>query len=91
MASKNLIKNVIKKNEDGTLDTPIPFGATFSEVIDSRSSVGKNFTLSQFYDNYDSFMNSAIFTYRGPNTPTNTHVGIWIDTSETNQDAEYLN
>ena len=85
MATIDLVKSVAIKREDGTLDPEIKqFGVTFKDVIDDRGSKG-NYTLAQFFDNYDAFMKNSFFVYRGNTEPDNTKIALWIDTSTNNQ------
>lgn len=77
-----LVKTVAVKNEEGTLGNDYKFGTTFEEVIDGRASKG-GYSLAQFFDNYMDFMNNSFFVYRGENEVTNTKMGVWIDTGET--------
>lgn len=85
MAVKSFIKKVGQKAKDGSLTMPYSeFGVGFDNVVDTRSGKG-NYSLAQFFDNYINYMNNATFVYTGKTQPTNTHVGIWIDTSSSNQ------
>ena len=84
MATSNLVKSVAVKKEDGNMDTERFFGVNFDHVIDERASKG-NYTLAQFFDNYDAFMKNSFFVYRGNTKPTNTKIALWIDTSTNNQ------
>lgn len=85
MATKPLVKDVGIKQENGLAPDPYyKFGAAFSEIIDDRSGRG-NYTLAQFFDDYTEFMKTTTFVYSGANKPVNKHVGIWIDTSQSNQ------
>lgn len=85
MADTILVKEVAVKQDDGTLGSYQKLGGTFREIIDDRNNKG-NFTLEQFFDNYLDFMQNTTFVYTGIDKPANTHVGIWIDTSKTNQE-----
>lgn len=87
MASKNVVNKVYQKDEAGLLDSGHAIGATFSDVVDSRSSKG-NYSLEQFFDNYLDFMSNSFFVYYGENTPKNNHVALWIDTARTNQTGQ---
>lgn len=89
MAQKNLVREVIRKNDDGTLEASQIIGASFDDVIDTRANKG-NYTLSQFFDNYIDYMNNTTFVSRGTVSPANTHIGVWIDETQTNQDENYL-
>lgn len=83
--TKNLVTKLTTKREDGTLDPEIKqFGVTFKNVVDDRGSKG-NYTLAQFFDNYDAFMKNSFFVYRGSTVPDNTRIALWIDTSTNNQ------
>lgn len=86
MAEQNLIREVAVKQDDGTMGSYTKIGSTFSEVVDTRSGNG-NYSLAQFFDNYLDFMNNTTFVYTGTDTPSNSHVGFWIDTSKTNHDS----
>lgn len=85
MAVKSFVKKVGKKAKDGSLTLPYSeFGVGFENVVDTRRGKG-NYSLAQFFDNYMDFMKNTTFVYTGKTQPTNTHVGIWIDTSSSNQ------
>ena len=85
MAIKSFVKKVGKKAKDGSLTLPYSeFGVGFDNVVDTRMDKG-NYSLAQFFDNYMDFMKNTTFVYTGKTQPTNTHVGIWIDTSSSNQ------
>ena len=85
MAVKSFIKKVGQKAKDGSLTLPYSeFGVGFDNVVDTRSGKG-NYSLAQFFDNYMDYMKNTTFVYIGKTQPTNTHVGIWIDTSSSNQ------
>jgi hypothetical protein len=85
MAVKSFIKKVGQKAKDGSLTLPYSeFGVGFDNVVDTRSGKG-NYSLAQFFDNYMDYMKNTTFVYTGKTQPTNTHVGIWIDTSSSNQ------
>lgn len=85
MAVKSFVKKVGQKAKDGSLTLPYSeFGVGFENVVDTRSDKG-NYSLAQFFDNYMDFMKNTTFVYTGKTQPTNTHVGIWIDTSSSNQ------
>ena len=87
MATSNLVSKLTVKKEDGNLDREIKqFGVTFKNVIDDRGSKG-NYTLAQFFDNYDAFMKNSFFVYRGNIEPDNQRIALWIDTRYTNQDG----
>lgn len=80
MATKQLIKDVYLKGEDGQISSPVKIGTTFKEIVDDRSTKG-NYTLEQFFDNYLEFMQNGKFIYYGSDTPKNHNVALWIDTS----------
>lgn len=85
MAVKSFVKKVGQKAKDGSLTMPYSeFGVGFENVVDTRSGKG-NYSLAQFFDNYMDYMKNTTFVYTGKTQPTNTHVGIWIDTSSSNQ------
>lgn len=85
MATKSFVKKVGEKAKDGSLTTPYSeFGVGFDNVVDTRSGKG-NYSLAQFFDNYIDYMKNTTFVYTGKVQPKNTHVGIWIDTSSSNQ------
>ena len=85
MAVKSFVKKVGQKAKDGSLTMPYSaFGVGFENVVDTRRDKG-NYSLAQFFDNYMDFMKNTTFVYTGKTQPTNTHVGIWIDTSSSNQ------
>ena len=85
MAVKSFVKKVGQKAKDGSLTLPYSeFGVGFENVVDTRSDKG-NYSLAQFFDNYMDYMKNTTFVYTGKTQPTNTHVGIWIDTSSSNQ------
>lgn len=83
MATTNYVKQVSVKQDNGSLGSAYKIGAGFSDIVDTRADNG-NYTLEQFFDNYISFMKNTTFVYTGTTVPTNTHVGIWIDTSVNN-------
>lgn len=82
MADKNItiVRQVSEKNENGTLNDPVPIGATFETVVDTRATKG-NHTLAQFFDSYIDFMTNADFVYKGATEPTNGKTAVWVDTS----------
>ena len=85
MAVKSFVKKVGQKAKDGSLTLPYSeFGVGFENVVDTRKDKG-NYYLAQFFDNYMDYMKNTTFVYTGKTQPTNTHVGIWIDTSSSNQ------
>ena len=85
MAVKSFVKKVGQKAKDGSLTLPYSeFGVGFDNVVDTRKDKG-TYSLAQFFDNYMDYMKNTTFVYTGKTQPTNTHVGIWIDTSSSNQ------
>ena len=52
-------------------------------MIDTSSG----YSLSQFFMNYQSFLDSANFVYAGDTEPANHHIALWLDTAHTNQDS----
>ena len=85
MAVKSFVKKVGQKAKDGSLTMPYSeFGVGFENVVDTRKDKD-NYSLAQFFDNYMDYMKNTTFVYTGKTQPTNTHVGIWIDTSSSNQ------
>lgn len=85
MAVKSFVKKVGQKAKDGSLTMPYSeFGVGFENVVDTRKDKG-HYSLAQFFDNYMDYMKNTTFVYTGKTQPTNTHVGIWIDTSSSNQ------
>lgn len=78
MAEKNVVNQVVYKNDKGELVGYTDVGARFDGVVDSES----NYSLKQFYDNYVDFMKNACFMYAGNTQPKNSHVLLWIDTNE---------
>lgn len=85
MAVKSFVKKVGQKAKDGSLTMPYSeFGVGFENVVDTRRDKS-NYSLAQFFDNYMDFMKNTTFVYTGKTQPANTHVGIWIDTSSSNQ------
>ena len=85
MAVKSFVKKVGQKAKDGSLTLPYSeFGVGFENVVDTRKDKG-NYSLAQFFDNYMDYMKNTTFVYTGKTQPTTTHVGIWIDTSSSNQ------
>ena len=85
MAVKSFVKKVGQKAKDGSLTLPYSeFGVGFENVVDTRKDKD-NYSLAQFFDNYMDYMKNTTFVYTGKTQPTNTHVGIWIDTSSSNQ------
>lgn len=85
MASKKIVQEIYEKGDDGLLSNAYKIGASFKEVVDSRSGKG-NYSLEQFFDNYVEFMKNSQFVYMGATKPQNSHVVIWLDTNKTNQD-----
>lgn len=89
MAQLNLVNQVGVKNDSGEMGAFQNIGTSFANIIDTRTNRG-NYSLEQFFDNYMNFLKTATFIYSGPTQPTNTHIGIWLDTNKTNQDADIL-
>lgn len=83
MAEATVVREVYVKQEDGSISSPHAIGSSFQNIIDDRPGQD-GYTLAQFFDNYKDFMRNTTFVYTGPVKPTNTHVGIWIDTSSSN-------
>lgn len=80
--TKNYLKTVAEKNKDGILGSDISIGVSSVNVVDTRD--GKTpYRLSQFIDNYLSFMNENVFVYSSDDgvVPVNQHIGVWIDGS----------
>ena len=85
MAVKSFVKMVGQKAKDGSLTLPYSeFGVGFENVVDTRRDKG-NYSLAQFFDNYMNFMKNTTFVYTGKTQPANSLIGIWIDTSSSNQ------
>ena len=80
--SINLVREIVQKQDDGTLGEAYPIGVTFTEVVDAERLNASGYSLADFFDNYYNFMKNTSFVYKGPNTPSNEHIGIWIDTSK---------
>lgn len=78
MAEKNVVNQVVYKNEKSELVDYTDVGARFDDIVDSES----NYSLKQFYDNYVDFMKNTRFVYAGNTQPKNNHVLLWIDTNE---------
>lgn len=85
-SSLNLVREVTQKQNDGTFGEHYRIGATFNDIVDGERSGASGYSLADFFDNYMSFMNNSFFVYRGTNEPTNTHIGIWIDTGHKQND-----
>lgn len=81
--TRNLVRKVVTKQEDGTLSNDYVIGAIFDDIVDGERAGATGYTLSQFIDNYMNFMSNVPFIYVGANEPTNTHIGLWIDTGHT--------
>lgn len=84
MAQKSLVQQVAVKQDNGTMSSMTNIGATFDNVIDSRIGKG-NYSLTQFFDAFMEYMQSADFVYYGATEPLNHHHRIWIDTGHSNQ------
>lgn len=86
-SQKQILQNVAIKNAAGELDSPATIGASFEDVIDMRE--GKTpYTVAQLFDAVmDFFQTTDMFCYTDDGIPPeNSHMKIWIDTKETNQD-----
>lgn len=83
MAETTVVREIYRKQEDGTVSSAHNIGSNFQNIIDDRPGQ-EGYTLAQFFDNYMSFIKNNIFVYTGPVKPTNTHIGIWIDTGSSN-------
>lgn len=81
MANKTFIKEAAQKLENGNMDSYVPFGVSFEDVINTNDPSGKHYSLAQFFKNYMDFIQNTDFVYTGPEAPTNSHIKIWIDTS----------
>lgn len=79
---KILVSQLYEKNNQDELKGPIDIGVTFANVIDEYS----NYSLAQFFRNYLDFMQTTTFVHTGKVAPVNNHIGLWIDTNETNKD-----
>lgn len=83
MASKEtlpLVRKIAVKQDDGTLGADNTIGAIFTDVVDAERVGATGYSLDQFIDSYLKFMDETTFVYSGNETPTNTHIGLWIDT-----------
>lgn len=83
MASKEtlpLVRKIAVKQDDGTLGADSTIGAIFTDVVDAERVGATGYSLDQFIDSYLKFMDETTFVYSGNETPTNTHIGLWIDT-----------
>ena len=78
MTTKNLVKQVREKQEDGSMGSPYDIGSSFGNIVDDATG----YSLAQFFENYMSFMQNTTFVYSGKTTPKNSHIGIWIDTNK---------
>lgn len=83
-STKTLIQNAAVKLDTGGLSSPVPIGATFDNVVDTRIGKG-NYNVAQLFDAVMDFFQTADFIYYGAEKPDNTHVRLWIDTSKSNQ------
>ena len=82
----DIVKEVAIKQKDGTAGNFEKFGGTFETVVDARGN--EHYSLAQFFDNYQAFLNAAKFIYVGTEKPTNHKNMLWIDTGHTNQDNQ---
>lgn len=82
MADSHLITQAFVKKDNGSLEGPTKFGASFSEIVDTRKDA--KYTLAEFFDNYLNFMNNTTFVYQGNSEPQNHKIGLWIDTGHGN-------
>lgn len=81
--SKNLIRKVAVKQSDETFSNDYTIGAIFDDIVDGERVGATGYSLSQFIDSYLSFLTNVPFIYIGADTPTNSHIGLWIDTGHT--------
>lgn len=83
---KILVNQLYEKNNQGEISNAHKIGASFENVIDTRQ--GRTpYTLAQIIDNYMEFMDKNAFVYYQDgikDSPTNSHIKIWIDTNEGN-------
>lgn len=90
MATKTkdfLTKAAVKQN-DGTLGSYTPIGASFEDVYDTRGDNSNGFySLAQFFDNYLAFVKDVKLVHAGDTQPTNPNYCFWIDTGHTNHDT----
>lgn len=84
-SQKTILQNVSIKNAAGELDSPAIIGASFEDIIDTREDKTP-YTLAQFYDAFMDYISNTDMFYYGETQPVNSHMKIWIDESETNQD-----
>lgn len=85
--TKNYITSVSQKTEDGSLGSSNKLSADFADISDSRADKG-NYTLQQFFDSYMGYMKNGTFIYAGPDTPQNSHIALWFDTSQATVEDE---
>lgn len=85
-ATMPFVRKIAIKQQNGILSADHTIGATFADVIDTDRVGATGYTLDQFFDSYMKFMDEACFVYSGDIEPANHHIGIWLDTSKTNQD-----
>lgn len=87
MATTPIVSEIVTRLDTGDSDPatsePSYIGTTFDKVIDTSSG----YSLSQFFMNYQSFLDSANFVYAGDTEPANHHIALWLDTAHTNQDS----
>lgn len=81
--ANRIVRGVSTKRppNEGGWSEPYPIGALFENIIDTESG---GITLKQFFDAYLSFIEEVNLFHYGNSEPTNSHMQIWIDTSETN-------
>lgn len=79
--TKTVVSQIRYKNADGTLETAIPFGVSFENVIDNSGENPTHYTLSQFFKNYQEMQSGAQWVRKSDTKPTNSNVVFWIDTS----------
>lgn len=85
---KELLTKAAVKQNDGTLGSYTPIGASFEDVFDTRGSKDDGFySLAQFFDNYLAFIKNVKLVHTGDIQPTNTNYCFWIDTGHTNHDT----
>ncbi len=60
------------KQDDGTLGSYTPIGASFEDVYDTRGDNSNGFySLAQFFDNYLAFVKGVKLVHTGDTQPTN--------------------
>lgn len=86
--TKDFLTKAAIKQEDGTLSSYIPIGASFEDIYDTRGDSSSGFySLAQFFDNYLAFVKSIKLVHSGDTQPTNPNYCLWIDTGHTNHDT----